>query len=78
MIPVETLHRPRVVIGDIVEMKLDRGSIREEGFHGRCRVPVSLNSISFACDFSDFRNLGRCELDVQSTQILFEVLKRIR
>ena len=41
-----------------------------------CRVPVSLNSVSLARDFSGFRNLGRCEFDIQSTQILFEVLKR--
>ena len=34
-----------------------------------------MNSISFACDFSDFRNLGRCELDLQGSQILFEILK---
>jgi len=43
--------------------------------HGICRVPVSVNSISFARDFSDFRNLARCELDFQSTQILLEVLE---
>ena len=75
------LHQPALkgsYWGDIVEMKSEGGSIREEGLHSRCGVPVSLNSISFACDFSDFRNFGRCELDVQSTQILFEVLKGIR
>jgi len=55
--------------------ELERGSICEETLHGVCRVPVSVNSISFASDFSDLCNLGRCELYFQRTQILLEILE---
>ena len=43
-------------------------------------VPVFLSYISFFRDFSDFRNLGGCEFDLQSIQILFEILngKRVK